>query len=341
MRKGRSHRKRMSRPSMSPNALSALDAPRSRGEETEQRVVSILPPPMLEIARAGEETSNDGPSSDGAVVVAQATPSPTNPDEESVPPVGDLAVVEKFFSEGDLGAHVAASAREDVSDVLDEITAEKAKAKLAPHVVRRRARFVRVVTWIAGGASALCLVAVVRTVLTPSTSPITTARAAVVTTAEPAPAPVAPAPVTPASEAPKEEEKPAAVAAVAAVAERKEEAAKQDPKAEAKVEAPTEAKPAVETAESGVAARSAAEQKASALAEKNKARSALESGRLSQAIEAGERSVAADPTDGEAWLLLGAAYQERGKLADARRCYAACIKEGKRGPKGECAAMLQ
>lgn len=68
---------------------------------------------------------------------------------------------------------------------------------------------------------------------------------------------------------------------------------------------------------------------------------ALERGKNDAAIEAGERSVKLDPTDGEAWLILGAAYQAKGKALDARRCFTACLKEGKRGPKGECAAMLR
>jgi Flp pilus assembly protein TadD len=67
---------------------------------------------------------------------------------------------------------------------------------------------------------------------------------------------------------------------------------------------------------------------------------ALERGRVAVAIAAGERSVALDPGDGEAWLILGAAYQQKGSTADARRCYRACV-EAERGPKGECAAMLR
>jgi Flp pilus assembly protein TadD len=49
--------------------------------------------------------------------------------------------------------------------------------------------------------------------------------------------------------------------------------------------------------------------------------------------------VALDPTDGEAWLILGAAYQEKGDMKNARRSYKACLEQGKRGPKYECAAM--
>jgi cytochrome c-type biogenesis protein CcmH/NrfG len=67
----------------------------------------------------------------------------------------------------------------------------------------------------------------------------------------------------------------------------------------------------------------------------------LESGRARDAVAAGERSVAADPRDGEAWLYLGAAYQEAGDRANAVRCYQACLTKATRGNKGECAAMLR
>jgi hypothetical protein len=75
--------------------------------------------------------------------------------------------------------------------------------------------------------------------------------------------------------------------------------------------------------------------------EKKSASQLLEHGNAKGAIEAGERSVALDATDGEAWLVLGAAYQEVGKNADAKRCFNSCVKEGKRGPISECRAMLQ
>ena len=75
--------------------------------------------------------------------------------------------------------------------------------------------------------------------------------------------------------------------------------------------------------------------------EKKASSQLLERGNAKGAIEAGERSVALDATDGEAWLVLGAAYQQVGKNADARRCFNSCIKEGKHGPISECRAMLQ
>jgi hypothetical protein len=71
------------------------------------------------------------------------------------------------------------------------------------------------------------------------------------------------------------------------------------------------------------------------------AQRALDRGKVAEAIEAGERSVALDPTDGDAWLILGAAYQLRGATAEARRCFSSCVRQGTRGPRGECAALLR
>lgn len=130
----------------------------------------------------------------------------------------------------------------------------------------------------------------------------------------------------------------AAKAAEAPVAEAAKPAESAKP-AEAP-KAPEAAPEAAKPAESAKPADPATPTK-TALEEKKDCQRALDRGKAKDAIAAGERSVALDPTDGEAWLLLGAAYQESGKGGEARRCYTACIKEGKRGPKGECAAMLR
>jgi tetratricopeptide (TPR) repeat protein len=61
-----------------------------------------------------------------------------------------------------------------------------------------------------------------------------------------------------------------------------------------------------------------------------------------KAVEAGERAVGIDPTDGEAWLLLGRAYRSLGREADARRSFDACLKQAQREPLlDECKEMLQ
>jgi hypothetical protein len=74
---------------------------------------------------------------------------------------------------------------------------------------------------------------------------------------------------------------------------------------------------------------------------KRASQAALEKGRTAQAIEAGERSVELDPSDAEAWLILGAAYDQRGAYAKARTSFQKCVERATRGPKGECAALLR
>jgi hypothetical protein len=74
---------------------------------------------------------------------------------------------------------------------------------------------------------------------------------------------------------------------------------------------------------------------------KRDAQRALEAGHVADAIEAGEQSVALDPTDADAWLVLGGAYQKKGRYADARGCFASCAEQARRGPRWECRALLR
>jgi hypothetical protein len=74
---------------------------------------------------------------------------------------------------------------------------------------------------------------------------------------------------------------------------------------------------------------------------KRRSQRALERGHLSAAVEAGRQSIALDPTDADAWLVLGAAYQKQGHYAQARRCFSRCSKRAKRGARGECRALLR
>ena len=78
-----------------------------------------------------------------------------------------------------------------------------------------------------------------------------------------------------------------------------------------------------------------------ALRQKKASQAALERGRIATSIEAGESAVLLDPLDADAWLVLGAAYQQKGDWAQARRCYKACVQRGQRGNRGECLAMLR
>ncbi len=79
----------------------------------------------------------------------------------------------------------------------------------------------------------------------------------------------------------------------------------------------------------------------SAVEEREAARKALERGKIDGAVMAALRSTSIDPTDADAWLLLGAAYQTAGKSADARAAYGACAKEAKKGAVRECQLMLR
>jgi hypothetical protein len=85
----------------------------------------------------------------------------------------------------------------------------------------------------------------------------------------------------------------------------------------------------------------AADDAARAEEAKRLAQRELEKGHTEKAIEAGERSVALDATDAEAWLILGAGYDQRRAYAEARRCFATCVQQATRGPRGECAALLR
>jgi hypothetical protein len=74
--------------------------------------------------------------------------------------------------------------------------------------------------------------------------------------------------------------------------------------------------------------------------ERDDARRLLARGKATAAADAAARATALDPTDGDAWLLLGAADMEIGKTADAREAFTQCVKQGKRGEIGECRSML-
>ncbi|MGO8992935.1 MAG: tetratricopeptide repeat protein [Polyangiaceae bacterium] len=75
--------------------------------------------------------------------------------------------------------------------------------------------------------------------------------------------------------------------------------------------------------------------------EREAARRALERGKLKDAVAAAERASEGDPSDAEAWLILGAAQQELGHAALARDAFRSCLKSAKHGPIRECRAMLR
>src|SRR5262249_28775406 len=80
---------------------------------------------------------------------------------------------------------------------------------------------------------------------------------------------------------------------------------------------------------------------AAAKEEKSAGREALNKAARRGAIESGGRAVQYDPTAGGAGPLPGAASLEKGRAAGARKAFLSCTKEAKKGPIGECRAMLR
>ncbi len=240
-------------------------------------------------------------------------------------PVGDIE--ESFFSQPQLPVV-------DAHPHEDDVRLQHPKMTAAAHA--RRAHLSRYVKWTVACAGALCALALVRVSLSGA------AKGLPANAAEPPRANVAATPPAPQPEpvAPPAAAKPENAPAAEAKPEAKDEAPKPaDPKP-AEPAAPQAAAPSGDVPAPAAAAAPAADGKTAAQ-EKKDAKSALERGRIADAIDSGERAVALDPTDGESWLVLGAAYQEKGKIADARRCFTACVKQGKKGPIGECSAMLR
>lgn len=251
---------------------------------------------------------------------AQKAVSPKeDPDEISVPPANDLDNDdEKFFSDADIAVRKSVHEFEMLARLeAEESVPEKARRKLDPHVVRRRERFAGYVKIAVAGAAIVCLAAVGRSAIHSRTA---------------SKAPTQTQTIAAAPEAPVAAVTPKAAEPAAAPVDTKP--------AEAKPEEPKAVEPAAAAPEPAAPAK-AEEVTGDAKEELKKSRVALEKRKIPEAIEAGERSVTLDPTDGEAWLILGAAYQEKGDMVNARRCYGACVKQGKTGPRLECQKMLR
>ena len=302
------------------------------------------------VAAAVPVEEDVSPQAPGAEPEAQALPAPRE-EEVSVPPASDLEAGGFFDSQPMLHE----------PEIEVDTRDPRLAAKMTAHAARRRAHLSKYVVATVGLMSALLVAALVKGAVNGKQGaelvrkPVAAAQAAAV--AAPAPPPVqvqqpqvqqAPAPAVDDEKA--VDPQPAAQAADTATA------------VEAPTPAPTTSAPAADTAPAPVAtstpdtapADTGAGQQAAgpsdeapapdpkaAAKEKAASRNALEWGKVKDSIEAGERSVALDPTDGEAWLILGAAYQQKGDGKEARRCFKACLDQGKRGPKGECSAMLR
>jgi tetratricopeptide (TPR) repeat protein len=272
----------------------------------------------------GSSPSSENVATVAASAPSSAPPSPSSLEAMSIPPVTEDIGDEPFFARDSVPV--------PADELEDDDEAKERALRETPEVRARVARARRIVSGLVAAAAVLLVGGVGAKLLEGKGNaavPSTHAAAAPVAVTEAKPA--EPAQV----EAPKPVEAAKPVEAPKPVAEAPKPA--EAPAAEPVKAEPAKAEP---TAAAAPAASSDAPTK-TALEEKKEAQRLLDRGKSKDAIAAGERSVALDPADGEAWLLLGAAYQEQGKMADARRCYQACIKEGKRGPKGECAAMLR
>jgi tetratricopeptide (TPR) repeat protein len=220
-----------------------------------------------------------------------------------------------------------------MDDSEDPRALERQRALMSPAARERRARFARYVAAAMGVSLVLLVAAGVKTsLLAPPDEPAS--KTALAGPAQPlrsesaGPEPAAPPPLRPEGKLAPPPAQPIPDVAVAP-----------QPSSTAIVVAPASAAPAVASASAAPAV--AAAPTAGAAKEREASRFALERGDLGTAVAAGERSVALDPSDGEAWLVLGAAYQARGELAQAKRCYRLCVEQGTRGPKAECRAMAQ
>ncbi|HTQ46014.1 MAG TPA: hypothetical protein VMI75_24830 [Polyangiaceae bacterium] len=292
------------------------------------------PPPSPEtveaVPPARDPFAEDAPSSAAKpetplAFSAQERPSPLPSPEDSSFPAVDLD--SRFF---DPSPDSEETHERDPRMVL----------KLGPEAARRRAQFTKYVKIAVVAASVLCLAAVVKGAVSRNHDEPTAHRTTVAAVA----APPAPQNVqTPPEQAPAPAEQAAPAAPQATAPAAADTAAAAPTPAPTEQAAPAAAPPPAEAASATAEATDSTEAPTpdpkEAAKAKRASQAALERGKLGDAIESGERSVALDPTDAEAWLILGAAYQEKGDQKNARRSFKSCLEQSKRGPKWECAQM--
>ena len=258
--------------------------------------------------RGSEEPVSTAPASIDPASTDPASTAPLTIEPVTIEPAAEPAETSfddhavDFFRKGDTEPVPAPLEVDDGDDV------DTARARS----VRRRS-FSRHVMVVVALSAVLCIAGFVRSGTSASaaqrgTNAVTLTPFVVASAATPLPS--APA-IESAPPAPATEVAPAAPAEVAPPA----------PAPAASADAPAQVSP--------VEARAARED----------ARRALDRGAVAAAIAAGTSSVELDPTDADAWLILGAAYQVAGKSAEARDAFASCRKLAKRGDVSECRAF--
>jgi hypothetical protein len=280
---------------------------------------SIAPAPISMDPRT---TLRDHPGQKSLAKAARAATASSPParrdDQISIPPTssdppGDLD--ERFFAEGEAATHAAhvahaeelarkQTSRHPRGHAAHELDPRRPEIVVPPERRQRLANYVKIAV---GFSAVLCLAAMARVGL----SHVRRSNAAEhgVVAAQIAPLTVTPSPIQP-------------VAAPTAV-----------PQPPPPAPPPAQEEPVV-AAEPAVPAKSAKE-------EKEAARTSLERGKRQDAIDAAGRSVELDPTDAEAWLILGSAQQDSGHWKEGRDAYSECVKQAKVGPIGECRMMLR
>jgi hypothetical protein len=338
-------------PEREPHLGPTADEPRSRSGSLAAAPSGADSPagePEAASVEAAEETRNGVEAGREAEWHIREEGPPIRPDDSSFPPV-DLDA--RFFD--------GAVRHSDPGLDLEERDPRMA-LKLTATVAQRRAHLAKYVKMAVAGAAVLCLAALVKVAVARNLAEADAKHPSAATVARATPsAPLAASiPASAASDipavaqpaAPAEPSAPSASVSGPTAVPSDNEHAQAGPASAAPSDSGERADPNGGPASnpSPATSSSVASEPSSppsepdpkaAAKEKNACRTALERGKLADAIEAGERSVALDPTDSEAWLILGAAYQEKGNMKDARRCYHECIAQGKRGPKYECMAM--
>ncbi|HLK35127.1 MAG TPA: hypothetical protein VKU41_00155 [Polyangiaceae bacterium] len=309
-----------------PPAASAISGSSPDSDAAPRRVADSPAADLAEptpVAFASPAQAAHGEPSAGG---PNAAPERAEAEDASVPPVGDI------------DAHFFRSSRPPPHSHDPSLDADdrdpRAALRMTKRAVERRAYLARYVTGAVAVAAALCVIALLKSAFghaddrpagPPTSAHGSESKPLGAETAAVDPGPAFPAPV----------ETVERTVAEAPAAKDPEPPASNPPGAAGPTSAaaPSPGVPAAQEVDPPAVAPDPGA--------KPEARAALEHGRLGAAIEAGERSVAADPGDCEAWLILGAAYQQKGDWKDARRCYKSCVDEGVRGPKDECAAMLR
>lgn len=287
------------------------------------------------------------PDATPAAVVVDAQPArasaPKLRDEERSSP-SRKAVTEDDIEHHDFFAGAEAAVEKMHAEVhrsmaIEEEVVKSTKPRVTREMLERRDRLRRVVLGVVAVAGLASVVAGVRLSSARKASD-TSAVVATVTPppARPEPAAVAAKPValpTAHEEAARAPEPKGTEATSPADGARPADSAKP---ADSAASAPADSAKPTDAPAPADSAKAAADPTAAKALTKEALR-ALEMGKYAAAIESATKSVAADPSDANAYLYWGTALMEQGKRADAKKVFAQCVDAATRGPKHECKAF--